>query len=193
MEHPMMNNKKIKDFSRRDFLWTLSGLAAAPAVFSQTLIAGQDKPKIPITKLFSPEEWERLKKSVMASEIDGYFGHGYSCAEAMLLVALRRLELDEKTVWASAAYGGGLGQKDLCGFLTGGMMAVGMAAGKMPLERREAKKLCSAVAKEFWEWWKSEYPLRCDCIVIKEEDRAKCRPMGPRVAAKLEELLTRFA
>lgn len=188
----MMKNKKIKDFSRRDFLWALSGMAAVPAVFTRTFGGAQDKPKKPLAELFSPEEWEHLKKSVMAVEIDGYFGHGYSCSEAILLVALRQLEIDEKMFWAGTAYGGGLGQKDLCGFLTGGMMAIGLAAGKTPLEHREAKKFCSAVAKEFWEWWKSEYPLRCACIVVKEEDRAKCRPMGPRTAAKLEELLARF-
>lgn len=178
--------------SRREFVCAVSVLGALPVVLSREVAAAQDKPDKTIRELFSAQEWEQLSKSTMAMEIDNYFRRGYSCAEAILLVSLRRMGLDESLTCAAAAFGGGLGQKDLCGFLTGACMAFGFAARKSSLEKSEAKKRCSAASKEYWDWWKKQYPLRCSEITVTTEDRAKCRLMAPRLAAKVEELLASF-
>lgn len=164
----------------------MSGLLAAPVIMPELLTAQESRPRLPLAELFEPGEWQRLQKSTMAMEIDSYFGRGYSCSEAILLVALRRLALPENQVWAATAFGGGLGRKDLCGFLTGAMMAFGLASGKLTLERAEAKKVCAAAGREFWSWWQENYPLHCREILPDGADRVVCRILGPRSAERAE-------
>jgi hypothetical protein len=175
--------------TRRDFLIASTGLATFPVLFPAQSLQGTDPGIKPLAELFSESELEELSRSAMAREIDNYFGHGYSCAEAMLLVTLRFLKRDEQLVWAAGAFGGGLGKKDLCGFLTGGMMALGFAMGITGSNRTAAKKKLFGLRDEFWNWWSSHYPLRCGEIVKNDADRGKCRRMAPIVSRKLEELL----
>ncbi len=182
----MKNSENQSRFSRRKFCGLLSGLLAAPVFLPGSAAADESKTRSPLAELFEGGEWQNLQTSAMAMEIDRYFGSGYSCAEAMLLAALRRLDLPETQVWGAAAFGGGLGRKDLCGYLTGAMMAFGLAAGKLPATRVEAKKTCAAAAREFWTWWQERYPLHCRDIIPAGADRNVCRILGPRSAQHAE-------
>jgi hypothetical protein len=65
----------------------------------------------------------------MAQEIAALNGKGHPCSEMILLAALRHFELPENHLDAAAVFGGGVGKRDLCGLLTGGLMAIGIAAG----------------------------------------------------------------
>jgi hypothetical protein len=174
-------------------------LAAAPLLLTVPLLprlAGRIQEKELARspeRSFAAEEWERIQSSIMARDMDNYFGKGYSCAESLLMTALRRMRQPENLVWAAAGYGGGMRQKDLCGFLTAGFMAIGLAAGQLKLERKEAKARSTEIARAYWEWWRESSPLHCAEIRTPEADRETCRRLGMRAAARLEDFLGRIA
>ena len=125
----------------------------------------------------------------MAREILGYFSEGYSCAEAMLMVSLRRLDKPEALVWAAAGFGGGMGRRDLCGFLTGGAMGIGLAAGELHLGREEAKDRCSRAVRSYWEWWDLQAPAKCEDIRTPGTPGGVCARLGQLASARVESLI----
>jgi hypothetical protein len=174
--------------SRRSFILSLSGLlAGTPFLLSSSLMG--DEKKVQLKGALTPEEIEWVKGSAMAKDLDNFFGKGYSCAESALVVTLRFLKKPEELLWAAAGFGGGMGQRDLCGFLTGSIMGIGFAAGNLKLERKEAKKLCSKSTKTFWNWWKTTAPLHCSQIIEQGFKKGGCVRLGKLAAAKLEEIL----
>lgn len=178
-----------KAWERRRFMAALPLLAAAPL-----LARGQEekKEKRPLAAILSKEEMELAKGSPMAMELENYFGNGYSCAESLWLVALRRLRKPEELVWTAAAFGGGMGQKDLCGFLTTGLMALGMAAGERKLRRPEAKKQCAEEAKAYWQWFQALAPLHCAEIRPPGSSGDICRRLGQLSAARVNAAIDRM-
>jgi hypothetical protein len=177
-------------------LTALTAALAAPAlprILSGSQETGNPQPeRPPLEKLLAPEDWEQVSKSPLAMDLDRTYGHGYSCAESMLLISLRHLKLSEDLVWAAAGFGGGLGRKDLCGFLTGGIMGLGHAAGTLKIERKEAKKRCSEAAAAYWDWWKGSFPLRCAEIRPPGSSADVCRRLGARSAVKINGLIDRI-
>ena len=168
---------------RRKFLAALPFLAAAPLLaFSQ---ADRKEEKKSLTEIMKGDEWELVKGSPMAGELETYFGHGYSCAESLWLTALRRLKKPEEMVWTAGAFGGGMGQKDICGFLSAGLMAIGMAAGELKQPRPEAKKACSREAKAYWQWFQSVSPIHCAEIRPAGSSGDICRRLGQLCAARV--------
>ncbi len=176
-------------WERRRFLAALPLLAVAPL-----LARGQEekKEKRPLAAILSKEEWELAKGSAMAMELENYYGNGYSCAESLWLVALHRLRKPENLVWTAAAFGGGMGQKDLCGFLTAGLMALGLAAGELNLPRPEAKKRCAEEAKAYWQWFQALAPLRCAEIRPPGSSGDICRRLGQLTAARVNAAIDRM-
>jgi len=176
-------------WSRRDFMGSLPGLLIAQGAMGGPipLIGKQNVSEL--REELTPEEKMRVAKSSMAKELPDYFGEGYSCAESLFMVSLRFLEKPEELVWVSSGFGGGLYHRDLCGFLTAGIMAIGLSAGMIKAERKEAKEVCSQRVKEYWKWWKSEAPLRCAEIRTEETTSKVCKRLGLMAAAKTEELL----
>jgi hypothetical protein len=140
-------------------------------------------------KTLSPDEQKWVEESALAKDLRNYFGTGYSCAESMLAASLRKLGKPEEWVWAAAGFGGGMYNRDLCGFLTGGIMALGVAAGMLEMPRREAKQNCGRLVKDYWDWWKEQAPLRCSKIRTEAATSAVCTNLGLLSAAKIEEYL----
>ncbi len=167
-----------------------SSLMVGNALYSLSspLSSGPMHPQEVKTEL-SAEDMERIEKSPMAKELNKYFGQGYSCAESFVLVSLRYLDRPEELVWAAAGFGGGLYHKDLCGFLTGGIMSIGFASGLLKKPRREARELCGESVKKYWEWWKSRAPLHCYEIRTRETTSRVCLNQGLLSAAKIEDLI----
>lgn len=183
----------ISMMPRRRFVATFPLLLALP-VFSR--LAGDMQEKEPTKspeRLFAPEEWERIQSFAMARDMENYFGKGYSCAESLLMTALRRMRQPENLVWTAAGFGGGMGQKDLCGFLTAGFMAIGLGAGQLKLERKEAKARSAEITGIYWNWWRESFPLHCAEIRTPGADRDTCRRLGLRAAARLDDLLGQIA
>ncbi len=91
---------------RRAFMASASGLLLGTTAFSMPSFLThpvQESPKL--SEELTPEELKMVNQSVMAKDIENYFGRGYSCAESLLMVSLRYLKQPEKMVWAACGYG----------------------------------------------------------------------------------------
>ncbi len=184
--------KKADSFSwdRRTFITSISGVFFGHVLFglsqnSSINVSIDQKAK----EELSTEELEWIEGSVLAKDLKKYLGQGYSCAESILMVSLRYLEKQEELVWAATGFGGGMYQRDLCGFLTGGIMALGFACGMLGRPREEAKEFCGRLVTEYWKWWGSMAPHRCAQIRTEGISLQVCVNHGLLSAAKLEELI----
>ena len=186
-----MRTKRMAGLDRRSFLssaslWVsgsfLVGLSSRPGANLQT---AQDLPEE-----LTPSELETVKRSSMAGELEDYFGKGYSYAESLLMVGLRYLHLSEGLVWAAAGFGGGMQHREACGFLTAGIMDLGLAAGQLKMERAEAKEWCKQKVNAYWSWWTSQAPIRCVDIRKEGTSSQVCRRLGLLAAAEVERLMT---
>jgi hypothetical protein len=125
----------------------------------------------------------------MSEDMQNFLGKGYSCAETGLMVALRLMKKPEDLVWAASGFGGGMGQQDLCGFLTSGIIAIGLHTGDLEMERSAAKTHCSRTVREYWTWWLETAPLHCSEIREGRQGFNVCHRIGRLATAKLEGLL----
>ncbi len=137
----------------------------------------------------SDDEKKWIDGSILAKDLNTLFGQGNSCAESILLVSLRFLRKPENLVWAAAGFGGGMYQRDLCGFLTGGFMAFGFACGMLDKPRADAKEFCRELVDKYWKWWGLQAPYRCAQIRTGGSTSQVCVNQGLLAAAKIEELL----
>lgn len=168
------------------FPWLLPGIRAAAAQ-----AAASQAPKGPdLREELTAAEAEIVRKSAMARDLQNFFGNKYSCAESGLAVGLRHLKKPDDLVWLACGFGGGLYQQDLCGFLTAGVMVLGIHAGTLSLERAAARRACIGRVREFWQWWTSEAPIHCREIREGHADLKVCSRLGQLACARLESLMT---
>ncbi len=175
---------------RRDFVSSIPGILIGAGLLNKSAYPCaeiQEKPEL--KEELTPEELKWVEQSSMAKDINNYFGEGYSCAESLFMVSLRFLKKPEELVWVAAGFGGGMYNKDLCGFLTAGIMAIGLSSGMLKKERREAKDHCGVQVKDYWKWWQSVSPLRCADIRTEGTSSNVCRRLGQIAAAKTEDLI----
>jgi len=185
-----MELKRKNDLTRRDFMYSVSGILAG--VYFRSHLNNLSTPFAQEKQLLeglSGQEVEIVKKSSMAEEFTDYYGKGYSCAESMLMVTLNHLNLSDKYIWAACGFGGGIGKGDLCGLLTGGIMGLGFAAGELGEERSEAKMKCSGMVDQYWRWWLSQAPLKCKDIRTPGTSSKVCVRLGKLAAAKVQNLI----
>jgi hypothetical protein len=185
-----MKNKGQLEIPRRAFVSSIPGIVLGAGLLSKSAYPYwyiQEKPEL--KEELTPEELKWVEHSSMAKDITNYFGEGYSCAESLFMVSLRFLKKPEELVWVAAGFGGGMYHKDLCGFLTAGIMAIGLSSGMLNKERKEAKDHCGVQVKEYWKWWQSVSPLRCADIRTEGTSSSTCRRLGQIAAAKTEDLI----
>lgn len=89
---------------------------------------------------------------------------GYWSADSLLLSALKYLKKPEETVAAATGFGGGMGRKDLCGYVTGGVMCIGLFCGAAKGNDKAGRQKCQRLTKEYLDWWAQTWPLRCGDI-----------------------------
>jgi hypothetical protein len=186
-----MTREKLSVMPRRKFLSTGSFWLAGfclPGLSPLWRSASQARPDLP--EELTASEVEKVEKSALAKDLENFFGEGYGCAESLLLVSLRHLRLPEKLVWAAAGFGGGMQHREACGFLTAGIMAIGLAAGELKLERPEAKEWSKQRVNAYWSWWTAQAPLRCAEIRKEGTSSKVCGRLGRLAAAKIEELIS---
>ncbi len=164
-------------------------LLGTPSLRASTYSGGCQRKGPDLPEELTPAETEIVNNSSMAKDIANFFGKGYSCAESIFLVGARHLKKPEDLVWIAGGFGGGLHQRDLCGFLTGGVMTLGLYAGTLQMDRKAAREVCAQKVKEFWAWWASDVPLHCAEIREGRKDYKVCSRLGVLAAAKVEELI----
>ncbi len=141
---------------------------------------------------FSEAEAAAVAASPMALEIAGLNGMGHPCSEMILLAALRRFGLPENHLDAAAVFGGGAGKRDLCGLLTGGLMAIGLAAGEKYTDRAEVHRVGREASNAYWDWWLTRGDLHCMGPGTAHETSEEYVRMCQRTAVKLEAVMTEF-
>ena len=127
----------------------------------------------------------------MADWTGRHLNEGNWSADAIFLSAIKFLKQPEDIVRVSMPFGGGMGQKDLCGYLTGGFMAIGLFAGPKKASDNAARKKCSQLAKEYYDWWTKNYPLHCGEINKSQTEPCDYKLMGQKTAAFLQALFER--
>lgn len=138
---------------------------------------------------FTEDEAVSVAASPMAQEVAGLNGKGYPCSEMILLAALRRFDLPENHLDAAAVFGGGAGKRDLCGLLTGGLMAIGFAAGEKYADRAQVHQVGRAASNAYWDWWLTRGDLHCMGAGTTHETSEEFVRMCQRAAVKLEEVM----
>jgi len=138
---------------------------------------------------FSEAETAAVAASPMAQEIARLNGTGYPCSEMILLAALRRFDLPENHLDAAAVFGGGVGKGDLCGLLTGGLMAIGLAAGEKYADRAEVHRVGREASDTYWDWWITRGDLHCMGAGTTHETSEEYVRMCQRTAVRLEAVI----
>ena len=78
------------------------------------------------------------------------FDQGFDCAQTVLSAFAEDLDLDEETALKVAAgFGGGMHLGDMCGCVTGALMALGLKYGWSEEGDRVGKDLMNGKAQEF--------------------------------------------
>jgi C_GCAxxG_C_C family probable redox protein len=186
-----MKSAESVNTNRRHFIKLLPGMVMGTG-FCSAMALAQDpkKQKRMFREPFGPDELKTVHRSVIAKYLAEFTGKGYSCAELILNASVRYLEKPKEWVHAAAAFGGGLGKGDLCGFFTGGMMAIGFASG---MEHSEDLKILHRKAREkanaYWDWWQQWGPVHCRDLREQYEGSEEFLRLGQRAAMKIESLI----
>ena len=113
---------------------------------------------------------------------------GFNCAQSVLLACREYCPaLDEKELAAiSAGFGGGARCGELCGAVSGALMAIGLANPFCDAEDNDAKDKIAALAKEFTGRFAEERGgLRCAELKI---DKPACEELIRYAAALAEKM-----
>ncbi len=81
--------------------------------------------------------------------IDQFF-NGFNCCQAVASAFASKYNIPEEAVLRiSSPFGGGMRKKEVCGAVTGGLMALGMKYGQIRQDDKESKERINALTGEF--------------------------------------------
>jgi C_GCAxxG_C_C family probable redox protein len=70
-----------------------------------------------------------------------YLKEGFNCSQSILLTMQELYDMKDLVLKAATGFGGGVGNMgDMCGALSGGVMAIGLRYGRSRLEQNEEKE-----------------------------------------------------
>ena len=135
-------------------------------------------------KELSPGEQQMAQQCRVEAE-ELYRSGNYHCAEAVLETVRRNFtpELPESLVQTVSGFGGGSGSGCICGAVSGGTVALGLA---LPGD----KKAVSHMTRELHAWFKEKYGVTC-CKTIRQTHKGACPVLTGEVAGKIAEMLGR--
>lgn len=114
-----------------------------------------------------------------------HFASGFNCAEAVLLAIAQALNLDTKQIPAIATgFGAGIGRcGEVCGALSGAVMALGLRHGRSTPDDARAKDALYAKTDELLQAFQEEFgDIRClsltGCNFRTPEGTARFRELG---------------
>lgn len=117
-----------------------------------------------------------------------YHDKGFNCAQAVLCACAEYTGLDEKTALAvSAGFGGGLRSGEVCGAISGAVMAIGMAKPFNDCNDTAAKGKIAELAKECVKTGKEKFGC-VRCCELKG-DKSNCPNYIGIMAAVAEEII----
>jgi C_GCAxxG_C_C family probable redox protein len=123
----------------------------------------------------------------LADQTAKALNEGFWSADSLVMGTIRYLKKPEGYVSLATGFGGGIGRKDLCGFVTGGVMAIGLFAGTTKGNDKKGRQTCQRLTKEYLDWWAKSYPLHCADI----KQPCDYRSMGAKASAFLQELFSK--
>lgn len=174
-----MKEEKVNRLSRRGFLQTIAGGVMATSLVGVAELSQG-------SRLQEKEEEEAGK---LADEMEVNFSlRGFSCSESIFRAVITQYGESEKLVRLATPFSGGIGQGDLCGFLTGGVLALGMLFGRTTGEEHARRGKCITMASEYYNWWKGNFPLHCSDI-RKFGGKELCTSVGRKASSYLEEVI----
>jgi len=112
---------------------------------------------------------------------------GYWSADSLLLSALKYMKKPEEIVSVATGFGGGIGRKDLCGYVTGGVMAIGLFSGAAKGGDKTGRQKCQRLTKDYLDWWAESSPMRCGDI----KQPCDYKAMGAKASEFLQKLFER--
>ena len=111
-----------------------------------------------------------------------------SCSEAVIRVALKKLNMESSdALKISSALGGGVGGiGEICGAVTGEILAIGLRYGRD--NETQPKDEVRNITKELLQEFRDEFGyLRCNDLIIgldKEGKRSKCHEIAEFIGDK---------
>jgi C_GCAxxG_C_C family probable redox protein len=122
--------------------------------------------------------------------VEKYFGAEANCSETVLMAVTREWKIENKLIPRIAtAFGGGIGrQGQICGALSGGIMAIGVRYGRDVPQDLEAKDRSYALARELNRFREEFGTVNCydliQCDLLTPEGRAHAKEIRWETCAK---------
>ena len=120
-------------------------------------------------------------KSINQKAVD-YFNQGFNCAESALLALSDYMDIDCRYIPKIASgFGGGIGKHgEVCGALSGAVMALGIAFGRKEANDREGKEKMYNITDSFIKKFEKEFGcIRCKDLtgydMLNPEDLKKMK------------------
>jgi len=123
----------------------------------------------------------------MAGWTAQHLTEGYWSADSLFLSALKYMKKPEEIVSVATGFGGGIGRKDLCGYVTGGVMAIGLFCGAAKGSDKAGRQKCQRLTKEYLEWWAQGAPMHCGDI----KQPCDYKAMGAKASEYLQKMFER--
>ncbi len=135
-----------------------------------------------------------MKLSAVENNAEAFFESGFNCAESVSQAILEAFADEGKDIpRVASAFGGGIGgtHEDVCGALSGGVIAIGYLLGRdKPSESVDEAK---AIAAEFRQNFNKTYGTsNCGALLDKfepQENHHKCQDMVGKMTGMLARLL----
>lgn len=91
------------------------------------------------------------------------FSKGFNCSQVVFSAFASELGLDEdKALSIASGFGGGLGKAEVCGVVTGAIMAIGLKVGHCDIEDMEKKEQVKEMTALFMERFDERFEyIRC--------------------------------
>lgn len=99
-----------------------------------------------------------------------YHNKGFNCSQSVLCSCKEYTGMDEKTLLAvSGGFGGGVRCGEICGAVTGGVMAIGLCNPYNDCTDTQAKEHIAVLTREFIGKFREKYGcLRCNDLKAEE-------------------------
>ncbi len=142
-----------------------------------------------------------IRPELVGDQARETFAQGYNCAQAVFSTFAKELGLDKETAYKIAAsFGGGMRQGEVCGAITGALMAIGMQEGNYDIEDKDSKEHIRQLTVEFFEEFREKHgQILCRDLLgysmADPEETDKIRELGltKEICPRLVEDATKIA